>query len=208
MDSDLRRGVWRRPPAPGLQLYQKTLGIVGLGKVGRVVAERLRGFEMRILGYDPFVSPAEVAASGIEAVDLRRLIEESDIISLHVPLSSDTRHLIGREELERMKPTAYLINTARGEIVDQRALYEALKAGRIAGAGLDVFDPEPLGEDPITTLPNVVLTAHIAGLSWEAVAAMAALSAESAVRVLRGERTEYAVNPAAFGIRISMEAAQ
>jgi D-3-phosphoglycerate dehydrogenase len=144
---------------------------VGFGRTGRATARRARGFDVRLIAHDPYVSltPAERSEFGVELVDQERLFREADIVCCHVPLTDETRHLIGRRTLAWMKPDAYLVNVSRGGVVDQEALVEALRARRIAGAGLDVFSPEPLPPGhPFTTLDNVVLTPHIAAGTLDA----------------------------------------
>jgi phosphoglycerate dehydrogenase-like enzyme len=165
-DASIRRGEWLqwelRPTS--LELAGKTVGLVGFGRIGREVAQRLRGFDVDVLYYDPFRADADVEeAFGVRFVSLDALLAESDIVSLHLPLSTETRGLVDAAFLSTMKRSAILINTARGGLVDQTALIEALRSGVIAAAGLDVFATEPLPPDsPIRALPNAVLTPHIA----------------------------------------------
>jgi phosphoglycerate dehydrogenase-like enzyme len=145
-------------------LAGKTLGLIGFGRTGRATAQRARGFDVRILAHDPYidVSPEEQARLGVEMVDRPRLLRDSDVVVCHVPLTAETRHLVDRGFLAAMKPSAYLVNISRGGVVDQDALVEALRARQLAGAGLDVFTPEPLSPGhPLTTLDNVVLTPHV-----------------------------------------------
>ena len=149
----------------------KTLGLLGFGRTGRATARRARGFDVRLIAHDPYITltAAERAEFGVELVARERLYREADVLCCHVPLTAETRHAINRETLGWMKPTAYLVNVSRGGVVDQEALYEALRARRIAGAGLDVFTPEPLpAGHPLTTLDNVVLTPHIAAGTLDA----------------------------------------
>jgi phosphoglycerate dehydrogenase-like enzyme len=159
-DAAVRRGEW---PAPMTSvLYGKTLGIIGLGRIGRHVAQIGNAFGMRVIAWSPHLTAAAAAAAAVERRELDDLLQEADIVSIHASLTNESRGLLDARRLGLMKPTAYLINTARGPIVDEAALIEALKAKRIAGAGLDVFDREPLpAGHPLTTLPNVVLTPHI-----------------------------------------------
>lgn len=168
----LKRGEWiRRYPNLGQipELPGRTVGLIGLGAIGLAAARRLRAFDMRILATDPFVDVDQVRAIGAELVDLDALLRESDFVSIHVGLSDQTRGLIGRRELDLMKPTAYLINTARAGVVDEDALIAKLQAGELAGAGLDVFATEPPGRDhPLVQLENVTLTPHMAGGSDDA----------------------------------------
>jgi glyoxylate reductase len=172
----------------GSSLRGKRLGIVGLGGIGRRVAERGRAFGMEIAYHSRHPAPAEVAAAlGAERMPLQRLLAEADVVSLHCPLTPATHHLIGARELEAMKPSAVLINAARGPIVDERALAEALARGRIAAAGLDVYEHEPRVEPRLLELDNVVLTPHLGSATVETRTAMAELAARNAISVLRGQ---------------------
>jgi phosphoglycerate dehydrogenase-like enzyme len=181
---------------PGL--WRSTLGIIGLGRIGRALARRCRGFEMRVLACDPIADPAAAEAAGVELVELERVLREADFVSVHAPHSGETAKLVNGERLALMKPSAFLINTARGGLVDERALYEALAAGRIAGAGLDVFEVEPLPADsPLRSLANVILTPHCAGGSISAVALMTERCVDSilAIREGRSPGDEFLLNP-------------
>jgi phosphoglycerate dehydrogenase-like enzyme len=166
-DGLVREGTWDRHRAwPNWHLVGQTFGLVGFGRIARLVARKLRGFELKIIGCDPVVDEREMEEHGALKVSLDELLSRSDYVSIHVPLTDQTRHTIGERELRLMKPSSVLINTARGEIVDQRALVRALTEGWIAAAGLDVVDPEPPApDDPILCLENVVLTPHIASYS-------------------------------------------
>lgn len=179
----------------GVEVWGKILGIVGLGQIGRAVALRARGFNMRILGYDIYVDEAALKENGIEFVPLEELLESSDFVTLHVPLSEGTRNLIGRRELALMKETAYLINTSRGGVVDEDALYEALKGGQVAGAALDVFEREPPLGSKLLGLPNLITTPHMGGHTVEAIREMGMVVAENLVRALHGEKPLFCVNP-------------
>ncbi|HEV8677082.1 MAG TPA: 2-hydroxyacid dehydrogenase [Methylomirabilota bacterium] len=168
----------------------KTLGLIGFGRTGRATARRTRGFELRLLAHDPYISltPTERAEYGVELVGRDRLLREADIVSCHVPLTAETRHLVNRETLGLMKPSAYLVNVSRGGVVDQEALVEALRARRIAGAALDVFEPEPLPPGhPLTTLDNVVLTPHIAAGTLDAFRTKMRFAFANLRRVVEGE---------------------
>jgi len=197
-----RAGRWRTwGPLTllGHDVHGATLGIVGLGRIGRAVARRARGFDMRVLYYDCARDEAAEREFGPACLDLDTLLAESDFVTLHVPLTPATRHLIGREQLRRMKPTAVLINTSRGPVVDQEALVEALRAGEIGYAALDVTDPEPLPPDhPLFALPNAIITPHIASASVTARSQMAVLAARNLLAGLRGEVPPFCVNPAAL----------
>lgn len=177
-----------------------TLGIVGFGRIGQAVARRASGFDMRILYYD--VTRQERAEKELKAtwVDLDRLLQEADFVSIHTWLSGDTYHLIGERELSLMKKTAILINAARGPCVDPQALYRALKEGRIAGAALDVTEPEPIPPDsPLLELDNIVICPHTASASTQARTNMARIAAQNLLAGLRGERLAHCVNPAVYG---------
>jgi glyoxylate reductase len=182
----------------GADLAGATLGIVGFGRIGRAVARRAGGFGMRILFTDPAPAPPEPGVSAAQ-VDLGTLLRESDFISLHTPLTEATRGLINAGTLGRMKPTAVLVNTSRGPVVDQAALYEALSAGRIFAAALDVTDPEPLPTDsPLLRLDNCIVVPHIASASWKTRQKMSQMAAENLIAGLRGERLPNCVNPEVY----------
>jgi len=168
-DHAVRGGVWDRYRAwPHWSLRGRTLGLIGFGRIARAVARKLSGFELSVLAYDPLVSPEVAAQQGVCIADLDTLLSGADVISIHCPLTPATRHLIDERALRRMKPTAVLLNTARGPVVEEHALTCALTEGRIAGAGLDVLEQEPPGLDsPLLRLDNVVLTPHIAAYSDE-----------------------------------------
>ena len=189
----LRDGRWK--PLIGIELWQKTIGIIGLGRIGKAVALRAKGFDMDILAYDVVQDEVFSAANKIRYVSLNDLFRESDFISIHVPGSASTKYLIGADELEEMKSCALLINTSRGGVVDEKALYKALKDGTIAGAALDVFEKEPAMGNPLLELPNVVATPHMSSYSQESLGRMCLTSAENAVKVLTGEIPGTVVNP-------------
>ena len=204
-DEWMRSGIW-----PGWDLDQllgadvwgKTLGIMGFGRIGRGVARRARGFEMRILYSDAVRAPADVEKDlHAEYVDRDRLFREADFISLHVPLLPDTRHLIRKENLEKMKPTAFLINTSRGPVVDEAALADALEHKRIAGAALDVFEAEPKVNPALLGRKNVILTPHIASASVETRTKMAIMAANNVVACFEGRRPPNALNADALGLK-------
>jgi D-3-phosphoglycerate dehydrogenase len=167
-DASVKQGKWEKTKLVGSELRGKTLGIVGTGRIGRAVGHKAKAFLMNLLVYD-IVQNAEFAErTGARYVDLNKLLRESDFITLHVPLTDETRHMIGKQELKLMKPTAVLINTSRGEVVDEAALVEALERGRIAGACLDVYEREPPKDSRLLKLPNVLLTPHIGASTFEA----------------------------------------
>lgn len=184
-DRRVRSGEWGTLRHRGL--HGAVVGIVGFGRIGRALARRCRGFAARILVHDPLVEAETVRHLGCEPVGLEELLRTADFVSLHCPASPATRHLIDASRLSLMRPDAYLVNTARGELVDEAALVEALRERRIAGAGLDVFASEPLRDSPLLGLDNVVLSPHVAGLSDDAIRRMAAMCVDNILHVLRGE---------------------
>ncbi len=187
----------------GMELKGKTLGIIGMGRIGRTVARIAKGFDVRILYYDVYRLPEEVEKE-LEAkyVDLDTLLKESDIVSVHVPLTPQTYHLIGERELKLMKKSAYIVNTARGKVIDTNALIKALEEGWIAGAGLDVFEQEPLPPDnPLTKFKNVVLAPHIASATVEARTGMAELVAKNLIAFYKGEIPPTLVNKDVVKVR-------
>lgn len=172
----------------GREVSGKTLGIVGLGRIGKAVVRRARGFEMRVLYHNRHpMEESEEKQLDVQYVDLKRLLTEADFVSLHVPLTDQTHHLIGSHELELMKPSAYLINASRGPVVDEKALVEALKNGKIAGAGLDVYEEEPDLAPGLTDLDNVILLPHVGSATLETRTKMAQLAADNLLAGLRGE---------------------
>ena len=180
----------------GPELHGKTLGLIGFGGIGQAVALRAKPFGMRVVVYDPFASSDTLREFDVTPMTLKELLEESDFVSLHCKVTPETIGLIGSQELRLMKPTAYLINTARAVIVEQEALLAALHEGWIAGAALDVYHNEPLrSDDPILKAPNTVLTPHIAGASADIPARHSAMIAEDVVRVLQGRQPLYVANP-------------
>jgi D-3-phosphoglycerate dehydrogenase len=184
LDRELRHGGWGRHK--GSELWDKTLGLIGFGRIGRGVAKRALGFDMQVTVYDPYIDAGQVRMGGVELVDLEDVITRSDFISLHSPLTPETRHMIGEAQFQRMKKNAYLINTARGGLVDEDALYTALLEKSIAGAALDVFADEPPTNCPLLTLDNVVVTPHIGAHTREAIERMGVMAAENVVRTLQG----------------------
>jgi phosphoglycerate dehydrogenase-like enzyme len=191
-DAAVRQGGWNRTGrhTPWL-LNASTVGLVGFGKIGRTVAERLSGFNVRVLVADP-VAPRERA---VEAVSLDVLLAASDVVSLHLPLLPSTRRLIGARELGLMRPNAVLVNTARGEVIDEDALVDALERGRLRAAALDVYEQEPPRASRLLSLPNVVLSPHNAGLSIPSIEEMTRRATSSVVEVLRGRAPEHLANP-------------
>lgn len=200
-DRFVRQGKWKTwSPLLllGAELHGATLGLAGFGRIGRAVAKRAMGFDMRVIYYDPNEPKPE---PGIQAsrVDFETLLAESDFLSLHTPLTPDTRHLIDSAALSKMKPTAVLVNTSRGPVVDTDALYDALKEKRIFAAGLDVTEPEPLPADhPLLTLENVTVMPHIASASTRARDQMSWMAAQNLIAGLKGERLPNCVNPQVY----------
>jgi glyoxylate reductase len=205
-DKLIRSGGWDKPWHPyfltGPELKGKTIGLIGLGRIGVAVAKRLSSFDVRMLYYDIERRWDVETVLNIQYADIDTILRESDIVSLHVPLMKDTYHLINEERLRKMKKTAYLINTARGAVVDTEALVKALKEGWIAGAALDVFEQEPLPPGhPLTGFENVVLAPHIASATIEARQRMAELAAKNLVAVLKGEMPPALVNKEVLSVR-------
>lgn len=172
-----------------------TVGLVGFGRIPQAVARKLSGFNVRILAFDPYLSPETAKKAGVLLVDFDTLLKESDFVSLHCPLSRETTGLLNKDAFSKMKKTAFLVNTSRGPVIEERALIEALKSGGIAGAGLDVFETEPLSPDSeLLKMENVILTPHCAWYSEQAIKALQGKAAEEAVRVLQGSPPRNAVN--------------
>ncbi len=191
-----KAGSWSR--VTGIELAGKTLGIVGLGQVSKEVIARAACFAMRILVHTSFPDEGLTEAYGVEYVPLDRLLGEADFVSLHCSLTPERVKLIGERELKAMKPTSCLINTARGELVDEEALYRALREGWIAGAASDVFTQEPPAGNPLLELDNFIVTPHLGAITHESVLRMGVLASENALKVLRGERPLYVVNPEVY----------
>lgn len=188
-DRSVKGGGWERKKYHGTELLGKTLGVLGLGKIGYRVALRAKAFGMRILAHDAFLSPTSlhVTESGASLVSIDTLLAESDFLSVHLPLNEKTRGMLNREAFAKMKPTAFLVNTSRGEVVVGKDLAQALQEGRIAGAGLDVLEKEPPGKEHVLyEFENVILTPHTAGLTYEAQEKVVEAVAEDVDRVLQG----------------------
>ena len=192
----------------GNELWGKTVGIIGLGAVGREVARRLRGFDAELIVYDPYVSQEVVDSHGARRVELDTLLMESDVVTLHAPVTEETRRLLGRREFNLMKPAAHFVNTARAELADEEALCQALGEGKIAGAALDVFAQEPPPADhPLLQLPNVIATPHIGGNTQEIAVHQSRIVVSDLERLFRGERPLHIVNPETLsGFRWPQEA--
>jgi len=190
----LKSGAWQRSDYIGTELRGKTIGVVGLGNVGSAVARRAQSFEMRLIGYDPFVSSDYAHNLGVELVSMEKLLKESDFITLHLPLTSDTKGLIGTKELAKMKPTARIINCARGGLVDEEALFKAVEAGKVAGAAVDVFVKEPVTDSILFKSDKIIVTPHLGASTTEAQASVALEVVEQVLAVLKGQPARYAVN--------------
>ena len=190
----LKQGRWERSTFMGIEVRNKTLGIIGLGRVGSEVARRARSFSMRPIAFDPFVSPEYAQMAGVELMDMNELLSQCDFLTLHTAYTYDTHHLIGSEKLALMKPTAYIVNVARGELVDEDAVLEALEGGRLAGAALDVFSTEPPTNTALVDHPKVIVTPHLGASTREAQREVALEASEQVLAVLRGEPVRNMVN--------------
>ncbi len=194
-DASVRAGEWDRARYTGHELRGKTLGIIGLGKIGRAVARRAAGFEMRVLASDPYLTEDQAAEAGAKLVGMAELLHRSDVITVHTPLTAQTRHLLGRAQLDATKPGAFVLNVARGGIVDESALADALASGHLAGAAVDVFSTEPMAPDnPLRATPNLVLTPHLGASTAEAQDRVGIEMAEQVLMALAGVTPPYAVN--------------
>jgi D-3-phosphoglycerate dehydrogenase len=191
-DKKTKSGKWEK--IIGKSVWEKTLGVIGLGKIGRQVVKRAKGFEMNILAFDIFEDKKFTQKYGIKYVDLEKLLRKSDYISIHIPLNDATRGMISYEELEKMKKDAFLINTSRGGIVDEEALYDALRINKLRGAALDVYNNEPLRESPLKELDNVIMTPHIGAYTEEAIENMSIQAAQNLIDVLEGKEPQNRVN--------------
>ncbi len=205
LNEAVKAGGWKQEPDPDIQkevwpkmtrLKGQTLGLLGFGRIPRTLVPKAKGFGMRIIAYDPYIPESMFKELGVEQVDLDQLLKESDVLSLHSAFTSETEHMLGLEELKKMKPTAHLVNTARGGVVDGKALYTALKEGFIAGAGADVSEPEPISQDdPLLTLDNFIITAHSAHFSPTAFGELLMRPAREIIRVFKGEWPVGLLNP-------------
>jgi D-3-phosphoglycerate dehydrogenase len=193
-DASVRRGEWKRAQFTGIELRGKTLGIVGLGKIGQAIAARAVAMEMTVLASDPFVTAEQAALHGVELVTFDTLVERSDVITVHVPLTRSTRGLIGRDQIARMRPGTILLNVARGGVLDEAAVAEGLASGQLGGAGIDVFENEPPTGSPLLDAPNTILTPHLGASTAEAQVLVAEEVADQVLEVLAGRSARYAVN--------------
>jgi len=190
----LKSGKWQREEFVGTEIRNKTLGIIGLGNVGSEVAKRAQAFEMRVIAHDPFVSQDYAHNLKAELVPLDQLLREADFVTLHVPLTAATRKLIGAKELAKLKPTARIINCARGGLIDEEALVKAIKAGKLAGAAFDVFDKEPVTDSPLFKEDKIIVTPHLGASTVEAQTSVAKDVATEVLAVLQGQFSKYTVN--------------
>lgn len=207
LDRFVRSGGWRPERASEIRntiwptmsrLRDQTLGIVGLGRIGRMLGPKAKGFGMHVVAYDPYVDAETMASVGVEKLELDDLLARADAVSLHCALTPETQHLLGREQLRKMKPSAYLVNAARGGLVDQSALCDAIAAGEIAGAALDVVDPEPIDpDDPLLGLDTVIVTPHSAHASVPAFTTLGLRPGEEVIRVFSGQWPVGLINHAA-----------
>ncbi|HEY3607927.1 MAG TPA: phosphoglycerate dehydrogenase [Pseudonocardiaceae bacterium] len=199
-DASLREGQWKRSSFNGVELNGKTAGIVGLGKIGQLLAQRLAAFGMELIAYDPYVSPARAAQLGIEMVTLDELLERADTISIHLPKTPETKGLIGKDQLAKVKPGVIIVNDARGGLIDEDALADALRDGRVGGAGIDVFVKEPCTDSPLFEQPNAVVTPHLGASTTEAQDRAGTDVARSVLLALAGDFVPDAVNVQAGGV--------
>ena len=190
----LKGGKWARSKYTGAELFEKTLGIVGFGRIGQLVASRMQAFGMSVIAYDPYLQPARAAQLGVDLVSLDELLKRSDFITIHLPKTKETANLIGVEALKKVKPSVRIINAARGGVLDETALFDALKEGRVGGAGLDVFATEPCTDSPLFALDNVVATPHLGASTDEAQERAGIAVAVSVRKALAGELVPDAVN--------------
>ena len=190
----LKNGKWARSKFTGAEVFEKTLGVVGFGKIGQLVAQRMQAFGMQVIAYDPYLQPARAAQLGVQLVSLDELLKQSDFITIHLPKTKETVNLIGEEALRKVKPSVRIINAARGGVLDEAALYNAIKEGRVAGAGLDVFAKEPCTDSPLFELDQVVATPHLGASTDEAQERAGIAVAVSVRKALAGDLVPDAVN--------------
>ncbi|CAM4515712.1 phosphoglycerate dehydrogenase [Nocardia ninae] len=193
-DATLREHTWQRSKFNGVEIFDKTVGVVGLGRIGQLFAARLAAFETKIVAYDPYVSPARAAQLGIELLSLDELLERADLISVHLPKTPETKGIIGKEAIAKTKPGVIIVNAARGGLVDEQALADAIKSGHVRAAGLDVFETEPCTDSPLFELPQVVVTPHLGASTSEAQDRAGTDVAKSVLLALAGEFVPGAVN--------------
>ncbi len=198
-DRSVREGRWEKKKLEGRELFGKTLGLVGSGRIGAEVAKRAQAFGMRVIAYDPYLAPPTAESLGIRLVDKDAVFREADVVSIHAALTPETKGMVAAAEFARMKRGAILVNCARGEIVQEAALADALQSGRLAGAALDVFETEPPIGSPLLAAPNAVFTPHLGASTREAQARAGSIIAQQVLLVLDGQRPEFLVNPDVYG---------
>jgi D-3-phosphoglycerate dehydrogenase len=192
--ASLRAGKWARSKFSGTEMFEKTLGIVGFGKIGQLVAHRMNAFGMNVIAYDPYLTADKVSVLGVKLVELDELLKSSDFITIHLPKTKETLNLIGEESLSKVKPTVHIVNAARGGVLDEAALYKAITEGRVAGAGIDVYSTEPCTDSPLFSLDQVVATPHLGASTDEAQERAGIDVAHSVRKALAGEPVSDAVN--------------
>jgi D-3-phosphoglycerate dehydrogenase / 2-oxoglutarate reductase len=192
--ASLRAGKWARSKFSGTEMFEKTLGIVGFGKIGQLVAHRMKAFGMNVIAYDPYLSAEKVSTLGVKLVELDELLKNSDFITIHLPKTKETVNLIGEEALSKVKPSVHIVNAARGGVLDEAALYKAITEGRVAGAGIDVYATEPCTDSPLFSLDQVVATPHLGASTEEAQERAGIDVAHSVRKALAGEPVPDAVN--------------
>ncbi|WP_040836919.1 phosphoglycerate dehydrogenase [Nocardia brevicatena] len=195
-DATLREGTWQRSKFNGVEIFDKTVGVIGLGRIGQLFAARLAAFETKVVAYDPYVSPARAAQLGIELLSLDELLERADLISIHLPKTPETKGLLGKEAIAKTRPGVIIVNAARGGLVDEEALAEAIKSGHVRAAGIDVYETEPCTDSPLFGLPQVVVTPHLGASTTEAQDRAGTDVAKSVLLALAGEFVPGAVNVA------------
>jgi len=193
-NASMQAGEWKRSKFMGNELNEKTLGIVGLGRIGREVAKRAASFDMRIIGYDPFITVEKAAAMGIQAMSLPDLFKEADVITVHTPLIKETRHIVNAESIKTMKDGVRFINCARGGIMDEQAVADGVRSGKVAGAAIDVFENEPPKDSPLVGVPGIILTPHLGASTVEAQKNVSISIAKQCLEVLNGGSAKYVVN--------------
>lgn len=196
-DKAVRAGAWDiGSKDPIYRTAGKTLGLLGFGRIARTVAKKMAGFDVKVIAYDPFVTPEQGREAGVDMVEMETVLKNADFISIHAPMTTNTKHMINAKTLALMKPTAYLVNTSRGGLIDTAALVQALEGKKIAGAGLDVYEVEPLPMDnPLRRLDNIILTDHAGWYSEESIVELQTRTAMAVAAVLSGKKPESCVNP-------------
>ena len=198
-DKSIKEGKWEKKLFEGHEIYGKTLGLIGSGRIGAEVAKRAQAFGMRVIAFDPYLPPEVAQRINVALVDKDTVLRESDFISIHAALTPETRGMVGAKDLAMMKKTAVLVNCARGEIVQEAALADALKNGGIAGAALDVFEKEPPAGSPLLSAPHIVFTPHLGASTHEAQTRAGAVIAVQVMKALDGMRPDFLVNPQVYG---------